>query len=445
MNSTFTIRQQVILYATLFGLHFIAIGSAYSTPNLQALDALINHDPQAALQQLNALRSSYAGQTDFDRILAKAALKTGQYEQASFILKRLLIQNPQDQSIRFKLAFSYFQLNNLGAAQTETQTLLKIVSNDSPLYALSQTLHQRIERKQLNQQRVTQASLSLTTLYSSNVNSGIKQDSVYLPVLNSEILLDEGKQTEDTANELGFTWFRKQPITQNSQWSVYTQLSARHHHNEQQYDTHSALINLGLNQKRNQWTLSAKGYLQPMALDQRYYQLKYGTSVAVTTALRPKLAWSSQFDLGREDNQFNALQSAHYWHLATSLSHRNSSLTRFSIHYLTKSALQTEGASYAFNQGRAHLAWSRPLMPHVIGSLSASYAIKHYPQTHPVFLVSREDKSAHLSARIQTKLQSKLVTNLTLAGHLDWMRQTSNIELYTWDRTQVSIHLTYPF
>jgi hypothetical protein len=99
-------------------------GAAYEKILLEA-DALIKSgNAGAAYSLLEALEFDHSGDERFDYLIGIAALDSGKPDKATLALERVLIEDPNSAAARLDIARAYYQLGDLLRAKTEFATVL---------------------------------------------------------------------------------------------------------------------------------------------------------------------------------------------------------------------------------------------------------------------------------------------------------------------------------
>lgn len=414
----------------------------YSAGNpINKLAVLAESDPQAAKILADEMMLDHAGMPTFDALLSKIAFKLKDYQTATYTLKRMMIREPRNQDYRFQLAFAYYQMNNLGAAKTEIDKLLAAENNNKQILALSNTLKERIELKQLNQARFDQHSLSLTHFHSTNANSGIDQSSVFLPLLNSNLTLTEGQKEADSATEIAYAWFQKKPLTQSSQLNTHVRFSSRHYQTLDQFNQQLLFANLGYKKQFSKIDLNIATHLQPLILDNKFYQINYGLNTNIESQTSQKTRLSLGLGVDRTDNDQSKERSTNNANLSTSLSYFGQGMSTFTLSHRQEAEVYAKGTSHANQQWIGALSYLARINNALSYRLEGRFSQKDYREINALFKKKRKDQIQQVNASLTYQLNKKW--NLQTA--FTWQQQDSNIDLYTWDKQQLGATVSYSF
>ena len=108
-----------ILFAASSGITFAADDPVTTAKNL-----LTHKKATAAYALLEPLEASHAGEPNFDYWLGVAAIETGNTERATIAFERVLILQPDSDGARFELARAYFMMGTYELSKVEFQRLL---------------------------------------------------------------------------------------------------------------------------------------------------------------------------------------------------------------------------------------------------------------------------------------------------------------------------------
>jgi tetratricopeptide (TPR) repeat protein len=127
-------------------------------------------DPAAAFMLLEPLERTRAGEVDFDYLLGVAAYDSGRYDRAVVAFERALVAHPGFFSARFDLARAYYALGADDLAQQEFNRLLAANPTPEGVKAIRSHLD-AIERRRKGPQRRFHAHLEAGGGHDSNLSS----------------------------------------------------------------------------------------------------------------------------------------------------------------------------------------------------------------------------------------------------------------------------------
>jgi tetratricopeptide (TPR) repeat protein len=158
-----------------------------SAPDLARAEALLRAGQiAAAWQLLEPHEAVWAGEQNFDYLLGLAALESGQFSRASFILERVVGVNPDHAAARLDLARALYAGGDLERAKLE----FTAVRQYNPPEAAEQTIRRHLDAIE---QQVTAGKVRLTGYAEigfgtdSNVNAGVTSGEYFMPILNANL------------------------------------------------------------------------------------------------------------------------------------------------------------------------------------------------------------------------------------------------------------------
>jgi hypothetical protein len=172
----------------------VRVGICLSQPLDNAVlsqgDALIRAGrADEAWQRLAPLEWQYAGQPDFDYLLALAALESGRPNRATFILERVITVNPRHVAARLAMARALFALRDYERAEREFNFIL----NSDPPADTRSLVHAYLAKMAVPVGPVDsgfRAYVELAVGRDTNVSAGAAQDSVFIPGLGADFVPD---------------------------------------------------------------------------------------------------------------------------------------------------------------------------------------------------------------------------------------------------------------
>jgi tetratricopeptide (TPR) repeat protein len=173
-----------------------------SKPDLARAKSLILEGKGAeAWAMLEPYEFQLAGQPDYDYLLGVAAIEAGHPARATLALERVLAVNPNHAAARLDMGRAYFALGDYDRAKVELEDVL---AHDPPP-AARDTIERylaaiNVRTRRAGAARVTgyvEASLG----HDSNVNSGVSQGSLFLPLFGATFTLAPSvtQQSDDFA------------------------------------------------------------------------------------------------------------------------------------------------------------------------------------------------------------------------------------------------------
>ena len=260
---------------------------ARAKPNLARARALILEGKGAeAWAMLKPYEFQLAGQPDYDYLLGVAAIAAGHPARATLALERVLTVNPNHAAARLDMGRAYFALGDYDRARTE----LKDVLAHDPPPAARDTIERYLaaikQRTHRGAARVT-GYAEASGGYDSNVNAGVSQSSLFLPLFGVTFTLAPSvtRQDDDFAS-LGGGIDLTLPVEEN--WSLVAGADAQQRSNSKldTFDYRSIGARAGVQH-------TAEGALTRITVGTNHYDLD---NVAYRRMQSLNLEWRRQYD-----------------------------------------------------------------------------------------------------------------------------------------------------
>jgi hypothetical protein len=152
---------------------------------MQQADALVKAGkPGEAYDLLEPMEFERSGEVRYDYLLGIAALDSGKPAKATLAFERVLAVDPNFAGARLDMARAYYQLGDLPRAQKEFNTVLK----QNPPPAAKATIQKYLAaidvRMHAKETRIT-GYLEVTAGHDSNVNTSTSQGQIAVPALGN--------------------------------------------------------------------------------------------------------------------------------------------------------------------------------------------------------------------------------------------------------------------
>lgn len=444
--------QAALIAAGLVIVQMLHLGTiqAASTDdqfNLKILQSLFQtYKRQEAYDYARRYLAEMEGEPYFDYYYGVSAIDTGHASEGVFALERVLLSFPDDQVARLELARGYFILEEYARARLEFEQVLA----SNPPEAVVQTTQQFIDQIRLKEARyrtTTNGYISLGVGSDSNVNRGVDDGNITFFQLS-----DDSIGQEDIFSELNASGNIVHPIAPG--WTVFTGLTASLRKNQEldQYDTQTATLQLGMSRIFKQSRYRGELFAQEYVLDGETYRDMSGIN----------LEW--RYNLSQQKSLTTGLRyiSLEYPELPT----RDADLVTLELTYkqIFAGSLNPElftgiilGQEMAKQDDNANALadTERDIIGLRVGTilsfsnelalqLGASFQTSDFAgeQTFPVYAgITREDDL--ISADIN--LLWLINRSWRLDTRLSYTDNSSNVDLYTFDRTVFSVQANYSF
>lgn len=160
-------------------------------PQLATAQSMIREGKaEQAWRLLAPLEKRYAGNPEFDLVLAMAATDSGRPNLATLALERVVVLQPGNATARLELARAFYALRDYERAERELQFLL---AGDPPAEVRALVAEYRARMRGLPvmaEAPVWWAYAEVALGHDTNPNVATADDSIFVPSLGTELLID---------------------------------------------------------------------------------------------------------------------------------------------------------------------------------------------------------------------------------------------------------------
>lgn len=430
-------------------LHCLFLRPVYAqTPHdaisIQALESLVDSQQYQEAHQLVAmLIDEHGGELRFDYLAGQSAYYTRHFQEAVFAFERVLLNYPNHTRARLLLAFSYFKVNNFGAAQVELKQLVSLDDAQASPEEKAQILTfleqiARIEQKRVESQNLT---LSLGLGYDSNVSSGTEEDAIFFPSIDDFITISNGTEASDSLAELGLSYRYMKKRTQKSHYRINASLRHLHHNTFSEFDR--SLLDLSASYgnawKNMRYTLT--GYLQPMQLDDRYYRVAYGVIGELSGSLNSHWQWAFNANVSKINNAQTDNQDMRRLGASSRFTYLTAHPQIFTFSFHNDDADTPEGKHNGKDYYALSYTYLYPASTLLNLTFFANLEKSRFARPHPTFLQTRDDSGFSASVKADYRLDAHWL----LSAFIRYSRKNSNLTLYDYDRSEIKTTLSYVF
>ncbi len=423
---------------------------------LDEADALIkNGKPADAYILLEPLEFNHSGEPRFDYLIGIAALDSGKPDKATLAFERALAVDPDFAAARLDMARAYYQLGDMPRARTEFAAVLKQNPSETARITIQKYLEAIAVQEGGKLTHVT-GYVEGTVGHDSNVNYSTSQSQIFVDYFAANYPLDS-TSIKASDNYYGLAMGGAITHSLDTNWSLYAgaDLWQRNYHIQKGFDS------LGLDARTGVMLGAKNEHLRIGAFGGRYnLGVSHYSDIAGLNA-----EWNHVFS---PSNQFKAFgQYAQYRYLEAVMQVNDYNQQVMGVGWLH---VQAQGKSTLFGSlyhgtetdisniltlatpdgGRADGA-KRFSGLRVGGQtlfagkstvfINAGGQIGLYDKVNPLFLRQRNDRFYDLVAGSNIHMDNRWV----LRPQIIYSRNISNIPIYAYDRTDVSLTVRRDF
>lgn len=426
---------------------WLFISAALAADDLDTLQNRIGGNQMAEAWTLaEQLTARHAGEPRFDLLYARAALATGHASEAVFALERLRLARPQDAEIRLLLVQAHLQAGDVEHARFELDALLA----GNPSEAVRAEASKLASGMAPAGPRPWYASVGLDYGYDSNVNSATDQAVIFgvngNPLIG--VLLPSSNQAvHDTMTRLAADVGGQYAGVPKTLLFGDVSGSATFLHDETVFDTSIYKLSAGA---RWQWassTVTIPVSRQVLSVGHSPYNtydligLEWSAPVAARERLSVAVshAMSTYSNIPTLDARFNMLTAG--WNATLGrtqviagvrLSHSDPR-----VDFDTAAGVSNSHVGYDSYAAGAELRYL--VMPQHVARAGLMFQGSRYAGADPVFFITRHDQFSYAVLGWDWRVWRVM----TLRAEVNFANNNSNVDLYTFNRTQVLMGVRY--
>jgi len=196
---------------------------------LRDAEALMNAGrPADAYNLLEPIEYDRSGEPRFDYLIGIAALDSGKPDKATLALERVLAVDPNYTGARLDMARAYYQLGDLPRAKTEFETVLSQDPSEAVRATILIYLYAIAIRQDSNQSRFISSSQIRFSAYvegglgyDTNVNNSTSQSQISVPYLNNAVLTLSPTNLKSADNYYGIAAGGEVSSNLKTKWGIY--------------------------------------------------------------------------------------------------------------------------------------------------------------------------------------------------------------------------------
>lgn len=383
-----------------------------------------------------------AGDQVYDYLLGTAALESNRPSKASFVYERILAVAPAYIGVRADMGRAYLALGDYGRAKIEFESVLSLQNLPPDLRSSVEQYAKLAEARAHNKRTVATGYAELGVGADSNIGSATALASVNLPTTGLYAPAPPtGQKTQDNYGTLGLGGEINHQLT--DKWGLYGGADYRGRAYQQFSDSDYATLDgrIGLSYTGGSWLLRTGLTAGQYVLNRSRLRDTLGASIDWRMALNS----SSQFSLAgsfgdakyqlpiysSQDTQTTTLSAG--W--LTSLGDGSAVFSLTGAYGIERAVGGRDDGDRRFFGPRLTLQKSFAEKLGAYASLGATYS--KYAGTNSLYLVSRDESLYDISLGMSLSVGK----GLSVRPQFSAMRNTSNAELYAYDKNDFSVNI----
>jgi len=436
---------QILILSTLFLSPLSQAESAFDMQQLQSL--FKSYQRQAAYDYASQYVTQMEGDPYFDYFYGVSAIDAGHASQGVFALERVLLVFPDDHVARLEIARGYFLLEEYARSRQE----FEVVMATEPPAEVQETASRYLDAIRVRESRYRTTSNGYIELgygSDSNVNSGVNDDN---PLVLANILNATSVSQDDSFSSLTLAWQITQPFSPG--WMFNTGVTANIHKNAKLdvFDNQTGTAQLGVTRISEHSRYKSELLFQQYKLDGNAFRNMSGLTLEWFKNLDQKSSFSTNLLFAKLDYPDQKYRNATLSNLTLSYQQTFSgSLSPYFSSSLTVGTEQSDNPSEPGaleNTERDILGLRAGLLLSLAQKLglqtSVSWQNSSYAAEQIVFSNQETRDDNYISA--EAKLLWLFAKDWRLDTKFLWSDNSSNLDIYSFDRTLVSVNLNYAF
>lgn len=395
---------------------------------------------------LEPMELTGAGDQVYDYLLGTAALESNRPSKASFVYERILAVAPNYIGVRADMGRAYLALGDYGRAKIEFESVLAIQNLPPDLRSAVEQYARAAESRTQNQRTTGLGYIELGVGADTNIGSATALSAIRIPSFGLYAPAPpSGKKTADNYGAMGLGGEVNYQLT--DQWSLFGGGDYRGRAYQTYTDSGYATLDgrFGVSYSGGSWLLRTGLTTGQYYLNQSRLRSTTGASLDWRLALNNQ----NQLSLGASFND------ARYQ--LTSYASQDTQTTALSAGWLTSvgdggtvfslmGALGVEQAVGGRDDGDRRFYGPRISMQTSFADKMGAYAstgatVSRYGSVNNLYLVSREETLYDLTLGMTWSVGR----GLSVRPQFSTIRNTSNAELYTYDKNDWSVNMRLDF
>ena len=424
---------------------------------LRDADELLKNGKAAdAYILLSAVEFENSGEERFDYMLGVAALDSGKPDKATLAFERVLMVNPNFTGARLDMARAYYQLGDLLRARTEFETVLHQNPSDSARATIQKYLD-AISTQETGKQTQLSGYAEGTVGRDNNVNNATDQSQVSVPALGNIVATLSPTNLKTGDNYYGAAAGGEVVHRLNPGWSLYAgaDLHQRGYHAQKSFDSLGVEGRVGAvyGMEADRFRVGMTGGQYTLGSTRNRNTAGFNAEWGHTFSPGDQLNIFGQYlqyrfaDIPMQVNDFNQQAVGAGWvhvlgdgksMLSGSLYFGTEKDVSALITPATPNGGRTDGAK-RFNGLR--FGGQSAITEETVLFASAGWQAGDYSRINPYFLSQRTDRLYDLMVGAGWRWDKLW----TVRPQVAYARNKSNIVIYSYNRTDVSVTLRRDF
>lgn len=386
----------------------------------------------------------YEGDPSFDYYYGIAAIDTGHASEGVFALNRVVAIESDNHAARLELARGYFILEEFLRAKQEFETVLANNPPEDVSIKINAYLD-AIDSKKGRYSTTHSAYLELGFGNDSNANSGPDISSYNIGLIT--VPLDSASQAqEDDFTELSLIYKVSTPVAPGTLYFVSLNGDLHSNSEHSEFDTSTVTIDTGFEFLRAQNNYTLDVIVQQFNLDGEDYRFLTGLNAGWRRNLTQQSSLQTFLQLAQQE--FDGQDQRDVDTLSLGFSYARKFNAALSPVFVVGAYVSQDTAKQDSNIAKQsaerdyygfRLASTLGLSENISTQLSISYQTSEYALEDTISGQIREDDFVNTALNIDWRM----TRDWNLSARINVTENTSNNDLFAYDRTLFSLNLLY--
>ena len=432
--------KKLISVITLLSL-ITPVYAANDTATLSAASTLLKEgQPSDALAFLLVEHDPEMATTQEWFLLGLAAKQSGQLEDASKYFEKVLEIDLKADRVKLELAAISYQLGNRDRAKL----LLLDVKASNPPAGVASNIDRFLATIEASAgQKNWRVSASAGWIYDSNVNAGPNEDIITLFGLPFN-LSNDAQNTEDNAYTLGLSFDQVVPVNGSVGWQSHVGVNWRDNFTVNTLDSLYLSGSTGPVWKQNSkliWTLPIIADWVRYGHKDDYFSFSYGIAPQVRYFATNQLALNLGTSVRGKSYDKQSLRKQLTWTITPSVDYQ---LTESDLLRLGVTGGQEHSGINFYSNDRwfVNAGYFHNFSKYFVASLNGSFGESFYQGKEAAYNRVREDTRSSIGVDLRYHVA---MINTDIVTSASYTNNESNLAIYEYDQTQVSVNLITTF
>lgn len=375
-------------------------------------------------------------------LLGMAAKKSNNYSEAERVFKKVIELDPSSKRAKLELADAY-----MGQSEHEqARSLLLDVKASNPPQKVLQNIDRYlsvIEDAEKNKYGRFRTRASLGWFYDSNVNAGPSIDTIMLFGLPFTLSKD-AKETGDHGALFKAEIDHIIPVTYNIDWQTSAQIHWSKYASMHSYDSLFGRLSSGPVIRSGDKTIfSLPVYADIVRYEngENYYSHTMGVSPQVRYAINSSLSFTLGTNFGWKNFHKNEERDTKIYSVSPSVDIKTGA--KGSLRFGGTIGRESSGiGTYSNDYYQINASYFYPFSQDLVSTIWATYGENEYDERAAAFSDVRQDERFSVGLDVVHALK---IIDADLLASFSFTQVDSNIELYEYDRSKVSVSLRKKF